>query len=300
MTTKKRKSNLALIAGVIMSLTPAILFAEVIEAPVSPQILLPPPKLKKVEAPEKKTYQIGEAITYQISVELPTSAKTIRMNSPELDLENLTLEGVKQEAEGEQEQVLSFQFKGIKPGEAKINRFTLRWTYGEGLTTNELSIPARQFTIVVSHLAWIKYGVPIMALLLAGGIAFTLIGFIQAKKKKKTSVPVITLEDQTMGKLQTTFNRWANEKAHKIFLSEMGHIFQEYLSQKLDWNPTKADYNELQKTTEGKWGRREGQELVQLLKSLEFQRFSGSEPNQQELNKIYESIYSLVRQKKGI
>ena len=265
------------------------------------------PELKKVEPPNQK-YRPGEEINYQITIRWPDQTNDLRLSPPELTLENLELLGISQETisgseTGEQdkgqEQVLTFRFAAQKPGHAVVNRFALRWIQNEGAITSELTIPPFKLTIVKPRTSWSK-----IAFIAAGGTAaigiLIIFTFILRRKKDlvEQKIPVQSLEERALEELRQSRAKWERTAKHSEFLSELIRLIGGYAGQKLDWNPTQDGYNALQKKAEAKWAKKEARELGELFHNLEFQRFSGIQPEREQLVALYQTIYSFIEQRK--
>ena len=267
------------------------------EQPAANPVASPlPPEIKQVQSPAKSHYSVGESINYRLVVHLPSGSEGFRMDSPDLELENLELIGVNQEASEANEQILNFRFSAKTPGIAKIKHFLLRWIYGAGTLTSEYKIPPAEFKISAPSPSF-KF---LIAALIGIFFALSILVAFMIKKKKKP-VPVrFSVEEAMLEELKSIYSEFQNTGAPQKSLGKMRHIFEEYLKQKLDWNPARLNYNELQKKLGEKWSSKEANEVEELIRAMEYQQYSGSEIEQNKFVTIYQTVYSLIERRKSI
>ena len=264
------------------------------------------PVVEPIE-PAKQEYRVGDTIIYQVRVHWPELAEPARLNSPEISTENLQFTSVSQETVTEGnvpagiDQILSFKFATQKPGPAKVRRFSLRWTYGQGLETIDMTVPALELTVKRPALALWK---PILltvagffSLAAAGGILF----LINVKKRKRevSSDPFVNqLEENALAELEKLKGEWKTKGDDRHFLSGLNQIFYRYLEQKLGWNPAKGGYNDVQKMIAEKWSKKDASELKELVEQLEFMRFSQGSKDRNVLDQLSHTISSFVGRRK--
>lgn len=273
---------------------------EVVPEVIPPKIISP--SLENAHTP-KTRYHLDETIVYEVIVKWPEQPEQIRMVSPEMELENLELLGVGQESissgaeSNEFEQLLSLRFKPLKTGRVHIQSLVLKWVQGDGLATTELKIPSLELTVSQNPLTWLKWsGVG------AGTVAFLIALLIWVlKKRKKSNQPSreVSLEELFLKQLEEKYASPQRQNS-RIFLAELTKIAEQYLSQKLDWNQGKEDYNALKIKAEKMWGKSDARLLKELLEKLEYTRFSGDTPDLHETSNLYESIYHLIQQRQTI
>ncbi len=285
-----------------LALTPANIFAQPDQEVTQPENI--PPAPPKIVSPElghvdlpKSIYRIDETIPYQVVVKWPEPPVDVRMNSPELNLENLELIGVGQETLSKpgdsagEEQVLTLRFKAPKKGPAKINSVTLLWTQGGGISTSSLKIPSVELTIKnkpINPWIWIC-GIALSTLAILGSL-------LLFRKKKPVSAPVIPKTPEEL--YLTKINELKNSGFEgRNLLNDLTRLLERYLQEKFNWNRSQEDYNALQKKAEKSWDKKEVGELKELFDKIEFMRFSGSEPQQNELITLYQSARSFIERK---
>ena len=263
----------------------------------------PSPTLQSLEKP-KTTYQVGEIISYRIKVYWPSWIEGVRMSPPDLSLENLELIGVNQETESNSEesggavQILTFNFMAQAAGPAQIKHFSLKWTQGEGAATHELAIPSLKLNIVRSSKS------RVIALLAVGGsaglIGLPFLFWVRRIKNKKIekSLKSKPMEILILEQLGVTQNQWQTDTNRSKFLNGLTHLLEQYAGQKLDWNPSRDDYNALQKKAEKSWNKKEALELIELFRTLEHNRFSGEQMESEQLKKIYQNVYTFIERRK--
>src|SRR3989338_2074580 len=103
-----------------------------------------PPMIESAAALKSK-YHAGETFEYAVRIKWDRSPESVRMASPEMALSNLELLGVGQETVSssslenpEQEQILRFRFRALRPGSASIDRMILQWIGQGGESTYTL------------------------------------------------------------------------------------------------------------------------------------------------------------------
>jgi hypothetical protein len=250
-----------------------------------------------------KQYRTGETVVYQIQVHWPKFKEDIRLNSPEIATENLEFIGMSQEivsgAENERvNQLLSFKFVTQKPGPAKVNPFPLRWTYGEGIQTTEVSVPGLELTVTRSVSELLKQ---VSFLVSIGFLVVTGMFLLFARLRKKEAAPNVSLnpfEESALNELEKIKNEWQSSGPNADFLSDLSRVFNRYLEQKLGWNPAKASYNDVKKLIEEKWSKKEASELKELIDQLEQIRFSEGAKDQKTLDQFYFTISSFIERRK--
>ena len=266
-----------------------------------PSLSVSTPTLKKIERPANR-YHTGEMIEYKIHLHWDQSAEDLRMSPPEATLKNLELVGVAQETESNgsneksgMDQLLTFRFTASKAGPASASRIRLRWIQGSGILTNELTIPSLELTIKAPHKWWLflTIGISLTSL-------FLIILFLSQKQKKADELRELqkSLEDLLLEQLNASQKSWEMKKNDKDFLGDLTRILHQYLTQKLDWNPSQEDYNALQKKAAEKWSKREAQALMDLFEAIGFERFSGADVHTQPVSTFYLRIYSFIESKK--
>ena len=264
------------------------------------------PRLEKTEQPNK-TYRLGETISYRVLINWSAQVEDLRLSPLDLNLENLELLGVNQETVSEPEktgeiegfkQILTFRFTPQKPGRAAINHFLLRWTQASDSITSELVIPSVELTIIPPPFPWIRIIIFLTSVL---GVLALPISILMVVKKKKSSLqtsPPQSLEESTLERLRTSHFQWETKAVHQEFLGELIRLLEQYFSQKLDWNPSQESYNALQKKAQAKWSKKDGEELGKLLQNIEYERFSGMQPEREKLAALYQAIYSFIERRK--
>ena len=238
--------------GLCLALTSTHVFAqdsEVAQPEIQPQPLPPKiisPILESLKHPAAH-YRLDEIIVYQIKVKWSEPITGVRMNSPQMVLENLELIGIGEETVSESvksaddlsvEQILTLRFKGQHPGPAKIDSLVLEWTQAGGASSSRLSIPAIAFTIEKQKnlLIWIVLAVAA----LIGAIAGFLL--LRIKKKPPQSVPLPESAEETyLRQLDSLKNSMASNLNAKNFLNDLTKILDQYLQQKFDWNHSQED-----------------------------------------------------------
>lgn len=265
----------------------------------------PSPRIESLDRPSSN-YSLGSVIPYQIRVRWPSPAiEEVRMSSPDLTLENLELIGVSQETiSGPEEsastdQILTFNFKGQKPGLAKIKRFTLKWIQSDGASTSELAIPPLELTITQPQNWWLIIFLSVGGATALGGLGFLFWTLSQKEKPIPQNVDK-SQEDLILEDLSAAQQRWETNSHHQEFLNELNHLIGQYAAQKLGWNPSQEDYNALQKKAESKWSKKEASAFIELFRTLEYERFSGTVVEPNRLTKLYRTIYSFIEHKKII
>lgn len=296
--------------GLFLALSSTPVFGQDNQAiPPEVELQAPPPKiveprLESTKQPRTR-YRLDEVIVYQITVKWPEPVSNVRMGSPQMSLKNLELIGVGEETvsvsdsrEGDTsiEQILTLQFKALKPGPAKINSLILEWIQSDGISSSRLKIPSLELTIRKSNnpLFWISiFGSAAVIISAFFGLAYF------KKKKAIPSVqPVKTAEDACLNQLDQLKNSLKSESDSKNFLNHLMRVLDQYARQKFDWNHSQEDYNALQKKADKIWDQKEIRELKELFERIEYSRFSGSELKTEELNSLFQSVRSLIERKK--
>lgn len=289
--------------GLLWALTSTFVFAQSNEAipPVSQLQVLPPkivsPTLESLERPADH-YQLDEIVEYRIKVKWPEEVTGIRMNSPQMVLENLELIGIGEEAvSGMIEEILTLRFKGLHSGPAKISSLTLEWIQADGISTSRLNVPPVELTIK-------KPANPLLWIGIASGTLVTFgVGFLVFRLKKKTAEVVQipeSLEESYLRQLDALKNSISGNSNSKVLLNDLMKVLERYVQQKFDWNHSQEDYNALHKKADQAWGSKEVKEIQNLFEKIEYSRFSGSELKQEELISLFQSVRSFIERKKVI
>jgi hypothetical protein len=258
--------------------------------------------------PAQDNFFQGEVLTYQVHVRWPKLQEAARLDSPEITTENLKFIGVSQEMvtevssfnlQEETLQVLSFKFATQKPGLAKINRFSLRWTFAQGAASTSITVPGLEFKIKRSVLTVLKTPVLLISM---GALLLSISLFFLRIRRKKQANPNISsenlLEEVALKELQKAKSDGEVKGRERDFLGRLNHIFYRYLEQKLDWNPAKGSYNEIQKTIENKWSKKEASELKELIDQFEYLRFSESKKNPTTAEELCNTVSSFIERRK--
>ncbi|OGW85512.1 MAG: hypothetical protein A3C35_06035 [Omnitrophica bacterium RIFCSPHIGHO2_02_FULL_46_11] len=273
---------------------------------IEPEIILTP-TIKSLEPPKKKIYHTGEVIEYKIRLHWDQLVDNIRMSPVDATLKNLEFVGVAQETESKSneddeksgmDQLLTFRFTAQKAGPAAATQLRLRWTQGSGAQTSELVIPSLELTIKAPLFSKARPFLAYGAALLVGLLSLILFLVLRHKKPVPTEEIQQSLEELSLGQLDKAQKSWDTKRNHKDFLADLTRILQRYSAQKLDWNPSQEDYNALQKKAAEKWSKREAQDLADLFKMIEFERFSGASAYEEATATIRQRIYSFIQSKK--
>ena len=266
-----------------------------------------PPALETIEKP-RESYALSELIFYRVRITWPQTNEKARLGSPDLDLVNLELIGVSQEAasasveSGAQdkfEQILTFKFRAQKAGPASINRITIPWLFADGSFSGNLTVAPIEITIRKS---W-KMPVLVAAFTLTAVGGIVLLGMLARTRQKKrsdeaASPAVKSIEEDALEELSKARGAWEADRKGSDFSNRTTQIFKHYISLKLDWNPALGDYNALYEKAGLSWSKKEAERLKELFQNLEFQRFSGQQEQAAKMTALYESICSFVTQKK--
>ncbi|MBI4368304.1 MAG: hypothetical protein HY588_02810 [Candidatus Omnitrophica bacterium] len=269
---------------------------------------VPTPRLDRVEQPTG-TYRVGEMLSYRIHILWPELPENVRMDSPEIQTENLQLEGVRQETNSTAEnvlgkgieQILTFQFLAQKTGKAEISRFSLRWNQGDGAVSSQIEVPAVRITIAPASKPWpviLGLGTGLLGLLFG---SITLI--LNRKNRKRAQVPnptVLSLEDQFIEDANRLYHTHELKPNPKDFLEGLTRLLLTYVKQKLDWNPSQGGYNTLEKKAGERWSQKEAARLRELLQALEYERFSGTQTSADNVKATYEKTLSFINQRRVI
>ena len=296
--------------GLFLFLFNPHIHAETVDAPPPQPEEIISPNVEPV-TPAEHTYRLGDVITYQVRIHWPKFQEGIRLDSPEVTTENLEFSGVSQETggegspseeAGEVNQILNFKFQAQKPGPAKVNRFPLRWTYGQGAATTSVTIPALELTIKNRPFALLTN--PFLVIATGVLLSITSLGaflLIRARNKKRevSSIPSVNvLEESALEELEKVKTKWENESGEPDFLNHLNRIFYHYLDQKLGWNPAKGSYNGVQKRVEEKWSKKDASELKELIDRFEYIRFSAGEKDRLAAAKLCDSVSSFIERRK--
>jgi hypothetical protein len=296
--------GIAMLGLVFFAANPSV-YSEPVDTTLPQEIVSP--NVEPIK-PEKHQYNSGDVITYQVRVQWPKFQESARLSSPEMATENLEFLGVSQETVTEEiladeekhvTQILNFKFATQKPGPAKINRFSLRWTLAQGAATTNFTIPESEFMVKRSASAWLK--TPFLLISLGVFLFLTPVFLIMTRKKKQKvpmASPVDSLEETALKDLKET--RGNGEKKDEVhnFLSRLSQILYRYLDQKLGWNPAKGSYNGVQKTIEEKWSKKDAAELKELIDQFEYLRFSEGKKDPIAAEKLYDAVSSFIERRK--
>lgn len=296
--------RIAMLAAVILVAAPNIC-AEAADPALHQEIVSP---TLEVRGPKERHYRPGDVVVYQVLVHWPSLPENARLNSPEIATENLKFLGVSQETTaeenppgrmGETVQILNFKFAGQKPGPAKVDRFPLRWTLAEGAATTSVTVPELQLNITDSSTAWLK---PPFLLISAALLLLPIVILFAVTQTKKQKVPAVFAEnlseDTALRELEAVQTGKENKGNVRDFLSRLSQIFYRYLDQKLGWNPTKGSYNDIRKSVEEKWSKKEASELKELIDQLEYLRFSEGKKDPDAAEKLCNAVSSFIERRK--
>ncbi len=297
--------------GLCLALTSTDAFAQdskVVPPEIQPQALplkIVSPILESFERP-RTHYQQDEIIVYQIRIKWPEPVMGVRMNSPQMALENLELIGIGEEAVSESEkvaddlsveQILTLRFKGQHSGPAKIDSLILEWVQAGGASSSRLSIPAIELTIQKQKnpLFWIIISAASLI-----GLGASLLLFRIKKKTLQSVQPSESIEEMYLRQFDPLKNSITSDSNSKNFLNDLMKILDRYTQQKFDWNHSQEDYNALHKKVDNIWGQKEVRDLKELFDKIEYCRFSGSELKREELIPLFQSVRSFIERKKVI
>lgn len=278
-------------------------FAAEIPASNSPDLLSP--NLKVIERP-KTHYRTDSTIHYRVEVHLPNYEFPIHLTSPEVDLKNLELLGVRLETSrsaGDEllhSQILDFTFRPLTAGPALIKEIDLKWLDDEGRLVESFSIPAQD--IKIKGKAWNAAVILLTGLFLILLAAF---GFVFFKRRRAASDPAPAQEEKLFSELirerfEEAFTAWQSMGDDSRFLSEIHQISADFFSQELHWQSPPESYNDLRKKAQARWSTGVGDEIALLMKEFEQIRFSGSSRHPGDIQKIYSSISKYILDKRVI
>jgi len=251
------------------------------------------------------TYGFGDTITFRVRLGWPETEDSLRLDQPDLDLDNLELIGISEETRSETnpseigKHILDFSFRAIKPGVARINRIGLRWKDSKGEISSRISIPGLSFIIKPKPRLWF-YVASVGAVFLLGASGALGWYVFQRPKHKRDQPETISFLETFLNDLKNTKAEWQFKGNDEKFLSEIFRIADLFLSQELDWHLKRESYNALKERAEGKWTRREVITITRFLDRLKQERFSGEIPKRDEIEATYHILFSFIEQKKVI
>lgn len=268
-----------------------------------------PPVLTVLERP-KSSYHLDDVITYRIQVQWPETYSDIRMRPPDIDLFNLKLIGVSQETVSdsqttldphENEQILNFNFRGLEPGPARIEQISLKWSRADGAIGSELRVPGFNLTIR-RPVPW-RFVLPVPAAIATAGIFFLVFVLKRSFHKHRPGVPppvFPSIAEVQLDHLRQLYSEWKGSGNNQQFLDRLTRIIERYLAQELDWHFGRDSYNELQLKAQAKWSRKDSLSLGELVKKLEYQKYSGTILDSKELDTLYQNLCTFIERKRII
>lgn len=277
--------------------------------PLSADVSDESPSLYVVEKPAGK-YRLGEPIFYRLRIDWPQSAplENLRLQDPEIQLSNLELASVGQESVSESvknevhktvSQLLTFRFKSLKPGPARIDRLKLRWKLENESASIRLTVPAIDLQItggmIPKSAGWI-----FCVLAVASGAGICILMRTRSQKMNRTKIesaqPAPSLEESILSQIREAFALFKRNGKRTQLIESFNRLFRHYAAEKLNWHPKQSGYNELLKRAEEHWPKKEAQELGQIMAALERQRFSGA-GSENDLMALYQRLTSFIERK---
>ena len=271
----------------------------------TPELL--PPALTILERP-KTSYRIGDVITYRVQVRWTQTDPDLRMRPPAVDLFNLKLIGITEEtasgangsgASDQNQHVLSFNFRALEPGPARIEPISLKWTRSHDAIGSQLTVPGFDLTI--------RRTIPLVWFLLAvigtaiGGTSLLLMKHVLHKPSTQVPPsPTRSFAELELDELRVRYAEWKKGGNHQEFLDAVTRIVERYLTQELGWHFGRDSYNEFKIKAEAKWVRKDAVVMWDTLKKLEYQRYSGISSDEKELEQMYKDIFSFITRKRVI
>ncbi len=244
------------------------------------------PTFKVLRRP-KEIYRLPEIIEYRVQVSWPKQITAVRLQPPEMQLENLELVRVGQEAgfqtqsepAEEETQVFNFQFHALKPGTASIKTLSIKWLSGANETRSTFSLPRAAFQIKkpiqIPHIfLWILTPLALVSSLFA---------VVLYSKRKKILTEKLEPADtkneiagQLLAQLQDASHSLINKKDAASFFIVLRNAFDVYLKSKIEWDHSHDSKDDLFQKASRAWSEKDAKVLCGLLVKLEFLRYSGA------------------------